>query len=470
MSDCGCKENIPGQTEQKRGDNKNCLKGGCLPGDFCRNHYYTGKLLTARNFQMEQDYFRNKQRMHNLALHGWGVVCGLWIEPHPLAKDGCHQIVLNPGMAIDSCGREIRVRCEREFALPKPPKDWKPKPCHDDEEPEKQDETPDYEQRGEHGPKVWPHEAQDPSKYDKQFDPYRPEAPRRDERVIDLYVCLGYRECKQEYGPAPFDECGCDGPTQQPNSICDEYELTIHSEQPQWWDDAFPAACGDQDCTVIWERARRCNLPGAFPCVPLAVIHGYIPGEPLAMEMIENVSSRLLLPSVSLVKEMLDCIIRKLPLKDYTVIEDFNWTHDDQYDCNRFLRAFATEDRAFEITFSRPLNPNGISKRSFQLSVVLRDKNSEPRLTHVVPAEVKLSEDRRTVRVEMDRQYAKQFLDRHRFDLYIKVYCDKLIDENGDVVDGNLLARRMDGDAYVVAAPTGNGAPGGIFDSWIRVR
>jgi hypothetical protein len=38
-------------------------------------------------------------------------------------------------------------------------------------------------------------------------------------------------------------------------------------------------------------------------------------------------------------------------------------------------------------------------------------------------------------------------------------------------VDGDLVARlQHDGTVYVVDAPTGNGVPGGLFESWVRVR
>jgi hypothetical protein len=61
-------------------------ENGCLPCDippFSRNNYFTGKLLTARDFTAEQQYSADKLRLHQIALHGWGVVCGLKVKPHP---------------------------------------------------------------------------------------------------------------------------------------------------------------------------------------------------------------------------------------------------------------------------------------------------------------------------------------------------------------------------------------------------
>src|SRR2546423_786660 len=86
------------------------VQRGCLNCDlpaFCRNNYYPGKLLTDRDFSDEQRYLRDKMRLQYRALHGWGVVCGLEVKPHPICPD--RRILIEPGFAIDDCGREIRV-------------------------------------------------------------------------------------------------------------------------------------------------------------------------------------------------------------------------------------------------------------------------------------------------------------------------------------------------------------------------
>jgi hypothetical protein len=44
---------------------------------FDRLTYFYGQLLGARDFQVEQAYFREKLKLHNRCLHGYGVVCGL---------------------------------------------------------------------------------------------------------------------------------------------------------------------------------------------------------------------------------------------------------------------------------------------------------------------------------------------------------------------------------------------------------
>lgn len=69
---------------------------------FERPHFFTGKLLTADDFQQEQDYFRGKSRLHNRFLHGWGVVSGLGVS-----VDQGTAVVVSPGLALDCAGNEL---------------------------------------------------------------------------------------------------------------------------------------------------------------------------------------------------------------------------------------------------------------------------------------------------------------------------------------------------------------------------
>ena len=84
----------------------------CDIGPFTRNHYFTGKLLLERDFSDEQRYYIEKLRHHHQRLHGWGVVCGLKVTPHPQAACRDRFICIEPGTAIDCCGHEIVVREE----------------------------------------------------------------------------------------------------------------------------------------------------------------------------------------------------------------------------------------------------------------------------------------------------------------------------------------------------------------------
>ena len=69
-----------------------------------RNNYYYGKLLTSRDFQVEQSYINDKRRLTNRLFCGNGIVSGLQVVE---ADDTA--IVLQSGCAIDGAGREIVV-------------------------------------------------------------------------------------------------------------------------------------------------------------------------------------------------------------------------------------------------------------------------------------------------------------------------------------------------------------------------
>lgn len=68
-----------------------------------RNNYFYGKLLTVKDFQTEQEYFINKQRMINRLIHGTGIVSGLEVT----AGTPLGIIEVSEGFAFDGCGREV---------------------------------------------------------------------------------------------------------------------------------------------------------------------------------------------------------------------------------------------------------------------------------------------------------------------------------------------------------------------------
>jgi hypothetical protein len=68
-----------------------------------RNNYFTGRLLTAADFETEQRYVLDRQRRHNRHLHGWGIVEGLEV-----AVNGAN-ITISPGFALTPEGDEICV-------------------------------------------------------------------------------------------------------------------------------------------------------------------------------------------------------------------------------------------------------------------------------------------------------------------------------------------------------------------------
>lgn len=79
---------------------------------FKRVNYFDGQVLSAQDLQDEQSYVRDKQRMLNRTLHGWGVVCGLQVSVRPDA------VRVEAGLALDCRGNEIVVPTAVESPLP----------------------------------------------------------------------------------------------------------------------------------------------------------------------------------------------------------------------------------------------------------------------------------------------------------------------------------------------------------------
>src|SRR5262249_55756065 len=139
-----------------------------------------------------------------VGLHGWGVVCGLKVIPHPYCP--ALRIVIEPGLAIDGCGREILVPQRVERSLPVPSPLVIEDPCPSD------DPTSDERER-------------------QSDEPYEEQTP--DQPTSRLYVCLRYKECGAEPMPAPFNECACGSGGTTPNRICEGYEIETFTDEPE---------------------------------------------------------------------------------------------------------------------------------------------------------------------------------------------------------------------------------------------
>lgn len=78
-------------------------------------HY--GKRLDVVHFEQEQHYLNGKRWLLNRLISGFGVLCGLDVQP---AHKG-RAVVVTPGIALDRGGREIVVP-HRSEPIPLPPR------------------------------------------------------------------------------------------------------------------------------------------------------------------------------------------------------------------------------------------------------------------------------------------------------------------------------------------------------------
>jgi hypothetical protein len=430
----------------------------CLPCDipvFCRNNYYRGKLLTERDFTDEQRYGIDKMRLHTLSLHGWGVICGLIVKPHPHCPE--KRLVVGAGLAVDDCGREIRLLRDECVDLPQPAPAPAPSP------------NAQYTKPAPNPPAdPLPAAKGEPSEEDEGDGPPQQEDPCDPTPVPkDLYLCIRYAECETEFAPAPFDDCSCTTSSQKPNRVCEGYVLELYQTKPTFWDKATEQPCEMDDCGLYYRQARECcPETNCFPCLPLAVICNFVPGEPVRPEQIDNWGPRRQMASVETLDQVIRCILTKLPTEQFTRIEDSNWEHNRRMLCRDFVEEFVgTPERpkGFRIEFSHKVQSAEIDTRTFQALVVFRPENgSEPRAMQIAPARVERDHDETTwARLVIDHGYARRHLDGRSFDLFISLKCDVIRDGNGRAVDGNFIGHRY---------PTGDNIQGGNFESWVRVR
>ncbi len=167
--------------------NETCTE--CEIPQLSRNHYFTGKLLVERDFTEEQRYFLGKDRRHNQALHGHGTVCGLKVKQHPNPACQNQYVVIEPGIAIDCCGREILTRHDEFFDF--------------------------------RGAFLAAWQAKNGANSQPDTAPHK------------LQICIQYKECRTENVPAIFDDCGCDDTACQPSRILDSFEFEAIIDAPE---------------------------------------------------------------------------------------------------------------------------------------------------------------------------------------------------------------------------------------------
>lgn len=77
-----------------------------------RNNFFAGRLLTAADLNLEQEYFREKLKRHNRYLRGFGVVFGLEVSKRST------NVIISQGLAIDCVGNELVVPGPASIPLP----------------------------------------------------------------------------------------------------------------------------------------------------------------------------------------------------------------------------------------------------------------------------------------------------------------------------------------------------------------
>lgn len=193
---------------------------------FVRNRYFYGKLLDVFHFEMEQDYLNGKRWLLNRLISGYGVLCGLDVQP---AEKG-RAVVVTPGAALDRGGREIIVPRTTD-PIPVPPR----APTSPNKHPAGYCEPEDY-----------------------------------------VHLCICFNQCESEPTPVLVDDCG-EATNCSASSIQERYKVVIREcKAPD-----IDLVCGVPDFVLngrinyhaLVERVtRHCPELPTDLCIPLANI------------------------------------------------------------------------------------------------------------------------------------------------------------------------------------------------------
>lgn len=312
----------------------------CLVPHFDRLNYFYGQLLSVDDLRTEQAYFREKLKLHNRCLHGYGALCGLRVVPCPSQDEPCptdtdeererleKEIVeLERRLAEAAEGQTPEVELERIKALLEARRralkaliaeDCGPAPVHC------LLILPGLGFDAEGNELVVRHPLKvDPWLLLSSDERRRVEAAAARREALSFYVSLCFKEVHiHPTRPALHDGCGVGACTH--GRVRDQVCVRVSLERPP----------EDPRC----EPCCACPPPGSS-CLLLARVDDYRPARPIAAARIHNHVRRPLGP---------------YPL---THITGISWTHGAEYTVNEARQLMGTLDprRGFEVRFSRPV-------------------------------------------------------------------------------------------------------------------
>src|SRR4051812_45155054 len=168
----------------------------CALGVLELPRYFARQLLTPDDLLLEQQYFRQKMRLHNRLLWGWGTVCGTRVGrvpgDNPNAAPDPWKVLVEPGYVLGPYGDDIVIGAAVTVDLRTAGVEGSP-----GEEPEQS--------------------AADP--WCSRACPPREPGP--------LYVAVRYRECKTRRVRVQPAGCGCEGEQCEFSRLRDGYEIGI---------------------------------------------------------------------------------------------------------------------------------------------------------------------------------------------------------------------------------------------------
>jgi hypothetical protein len=371
-----------------------------------RNRYFDGKFMTARDFQADPDYFLSRHRLHQRLLHGWGVVCGLHVRHHPRPTSCKRWVVVTSGIAIDCYGRELVLQQDTAFELPLP--------------------------RAEEG---------------------RADGCDREDETLKepFFVCLRYTEQPVEQVPVLYHEGQCDPTRKEANRVRESATIVIRTGdqfEPDCWrqpDGGMQGECVDDCDEELPVPGGTCLEPGC-PCgdtVPLARI---TPDPDEGFEI--HTEGRRELPAAP---------------QPLTHIAGTNWRHGETVTLGD-LRQWEGQLR---VRFDRRLLPpppredaTGINEYTFLVEWGNLREGERDVLQYDPEHPPRVEDDSTAVFTIHPDYYRRRHDTIAGTTVFVTLRCDFILDCHDNPVDGTHLRGRL---------PSGDGTPGGRFESWFHV-
>lgn len=189
-----------------------------------RVHYFSGQLITADDLTQDQNYQREKHRLHNRLLHGWGIICGLEVKP-PSSGAGL-VVTVCPGYALSPQGDEIYVPTEVRFDLAR---------CIT---------NPNAD----------------------HSSPCAPAAPGTVDPLKPFHLAIQYAECGAHPVRVPAMGCGCDETGCEYSRTREGFELFCLENLPASY------SIGPLPPVIGPERVIPCPVPADFSWLVLATV------------------------------------------------------------------------------------------------------------------------------------------------------------------------------------------------------
>jgi hypothetical protein len=438
---------------------------GCAPiPPFERVSYFYGQLLGVREFQAEQSFFRDKLKLHNRYLHGWGTVCGLTVAPCPPEPDPCPPPPPPPPPPGDASRADFFSKKAAEAMDPNERAEYEAAAAALRREERSAPTDPCGEPRPslcvivECGLGLDCHGNELVVRAPTRIDLLR----RLDAKDWALYVAGG----RKLYLSLCFDETPVDPVRPLQTDAC---------------------AGAPSDCTHARLRDSVCFRvsvdppPHAHGCTPcdgacrapwllLAVIDPPAPGQPLTPAAIHGDVQRLIAPPY-----------------DTTRIVGVSWQHGAAYTREE---AFTMLDAGLEVRFSRGVHAETLHDRAiFDLYGIEGGRGRSSQVFHVEGAYVDLPKSGLVTSVKLRQSDGEYFQTGDR--VVVTLRCDFILDECCRAVDGEHVGGRVPilpeyeptwgrhhhGEWPCPQPPghhgpwrSGTGTPGGTFESWFYIK